>query len=186
MFEEFDRRKLQFGAIAKKLFYIFSAALLLFLGIAILFLLSWIPSHREKEARREIAEKERSVLDSVDFAAKEMGFVRRSVGNYDVYVPSLTIFVGNRSPKTIEDISLRAYFRSGDSFFCQGYARIFYIQAGEITEASLRCTEPTVFGTVVNGIRLWQTTNPVEYEVHAYLAGVQVVPIKGKTIFKVF
>jgi hypothetical protein len=133
--------------------------------VALLAFLSGIPSSRDKQKYKEWKEKAGALVRDVPVVVTAAGFVRRQVGGQELYVPALSVLVSNASSRTIEDVELRAWFEGERPFYCRGYARFFRLRPGETSEATLSCIEPTAFGTVVQGVPLWQMSRPMRYGV---------------------
>jgi len=185
VFEEFDKKRSGFRGLVKRFFVIFLAVFLLALAVGLIVFLASLPSSRDKKNMAAISEKEQALLAAVEIGLEDTGFVMRDMGAEEVYVPYLSVMVLNASSEPIEDLAIRVYFDCRQSFFCEGYAMIFRIQPGEITDAALKCIEPTAFGTIVKGVPLWMTTEPVSYSVQISRGGVYATPIQGKTVFRI-
>jgi hypothetical protein len=185
VFEEFGKKGSGFRGLVKRFFVIFLAVFLLAVAVGLIVFLASLPSSRDKKNMAATSEKEQALLAAIEIALEDTGFVMRDMGTEEVYVPFLSVMVLNASSEPVEDLAIRVYFDCRQSFFCEGYAMIFRIQPGEITDAALKCIEPTAFGTVVKGVPLWMTTEPVSYSVQISRGGVYATPIQGKTVFRI-
>jgi hypothetical protein len=185
VFEEFGKKESGFRSLVRRFFVIFLAVFLLAVAVVLLVFLVDIPSAKDKETMAEMSQKEQALLAAVEIGLVETGFVKRDMGTEEVYVPFLSVIVMNASSEPIEDLAIRVYFDCRQSFFCEGYAMIFRIQPGEITDATLKCIEPTAFGTIVKGVPLWMTTEPVNYSVQISRGGVYATPILVKAFFRI-
>jgi len=159
---------------------LFAAAVLAF-GIAVVLfaLLANIPSGRDREKTRESEERAAALLRDVTVAVAGSGFTPRRVGAQELYVPSLSVLVSNATSRTIEDVELFAWFGGRVSFFCRAYARVFRLAPGETSDATLKCVEPTAFGTVVEGVHLWELSQPVRYGLSLRLKRITVQAAEG-------
>jgi hypothetical protein len=175
MFDPYGPAKPGFKERLKKIL-VFALAILAFGAAAVLFsLLSGIPSGRDKEKFKESKERSAALLRDVQVAVVGTGFAPRRAGVQDLYVPSLSVLISNTTSRTIEDVELRAWFEGGDSFFGRANARLFRLEPGETAEATLKCVEPTAFGTVIQGVPLWQVSKPMSYglSVHQHLVSAE-------------
>jgi hypothetical protein len=183
MFEEFAKKTRVVDHLKRYLLVI--PAVLAFCLVLVLFaLVASLRSGKEGREARRLAESRKVLLDSVRMAVVESGFLRRKVGTSDVYVPMVRVQISNVSTSTIENLEVMCYFESESVFSCQSYARIFRLGPGEITEASLRCIEPTGFGTVITGISLPQTTHPVNFSIQVHHQDAYATFERGTSTFR--
>jgi len=169
----------------KRYLFVIPAILVFVLALVLFGLLSNLHTGKEKRDLKQITEKTRQLLDSVRVVVTESGYIMRNVGPRELYVPVLQTLIQNDSSSMIEDLELTCYFESEKSFFCQGYSRIFRLRPDEITEASLRCIEPTGFGAIVNGVSLAQTARPMHYDVRIKLKDADANVLKGTLTFRI-
>lgn len=164
MLKEYGQRageRKRFG----RYFLVIPAAIIFFLGLVLFGLLSNLRTGKMRTDVRQMEEKTRRLLDSVLVAVSQSGYIQRNVGSRELYVPAVYLLISNESASMVEDLELTCYFNAKEGFGCQGYARIFRLRPGEITEALLRCIEATGFGTVVQGVPLAQTAHPMHYQI---------------------
>jgi hypothetical protein len=159
---------------------LFAACVLAF-GAAVGFLtfLSGIPSVRDKEKFEDYEKRAAALLRDVPVAVTAAGFALRRVGSQDLYVPSLTVLASNATGRTVEDIDLWAWFEGKEAIRCRASGRIFRLNPGETAEANLKCVEPTLFGSVVQGVPLWKLSQAVEYGLTVRVGRISASAAKG-------
>jgi hypothetical protein len=141
-------------------------------------------SGKEIRLIRQLDAKRQELLASFRVGILESGFLKRNVGGHDFYVPMLTVLVSNVSNSTLENIDIIADFESEGGLSCQSSVRLFHLGPGETTEAALKCIEPTGFGSVVTGVPLSGTIQPVSFSVRVHHGYVYATVEQGKSTFK--
>jgi hypothetical protein len=167
MFEEYSRTTRLSDRLKRYLLFFPSVVAFAAILGAVAGLFSLRSQRQERQVQR-MEEQTRALMNSIRVGVTEAGFLKRTVGGDDFYVPMLTVLISNVSGSTIENLGVAAYFVSEGIFSCQSSARIFRLGPGETTEASLKCIEPTGFGSVITGISLSQTMQPVSFSVHLH------------------
>jgi len=183
MFEEYSRSTL-LSRRATRYLLIIPAVVAFGLIVGLVAGIFSFRSGKELRIIRQLEAKRLVLLNSIRVGALESGFLKRSVGGGDLYVPMLTVVISNVSASTIENLGLSAYFVSEGIFSCQSSARIFRLGPGETTEASLKCIEPTGFGSVITGISLPQTMQPVSFSVHLHHREAYATVAQGRSTFR--
>jgi hypothetical protein len=183
MFEEYSR-KARLSDRVKRWLLIFPSVVAFGVILGAVAGLYSLRSQRQAKQIRRMEDQTRALLNSIRVGIAESGFVKRSVGGSDLYVPMLTVVISNVSASTIEDLVVAAYFVSEGIFSCQSSARIFRLGPGETTEAGLKCIEPTGFGSVITGISLSQTMQPVSFSVLVHCGAAYATVEQGKSTFK--
>jgi hypothetical protein len=183
MFEEYDRRT-RLSERAKRYLLFIPAVIVLCLILGLFALFSNLRSGKEMREIRQMEEKRQALLDSVRVAVVDSGFLRRNVGTRDVYVPMITVQISNISSTAVEDLAVTVFFESKGVFSCQGNQRIHRLPAGETTEASLRCAEPMGFGTLITGVSLSQTMQPVSFSIRILHQDVHATVQRGSATFR--
>ncbi len=184
MFEEFSRNS-RLSRKATRYLLIIPAVVGLGLILALVAGIMNLRSGTEIRKSRQWEAKRQALLDSIRVGVLESGFLKRSVGGDDLYVPMLTVVVTNASTSMIENLALSAYFASEGIFSCRSSARIFRLGPGETTDASLKCIEPTGFGSVITGITLSQTMQPVSYSLYFHHRDVYAMVEQGRGTFRI-
>jgi hypothetical protein len=167
MFEEYSRKACLSDRV-KRLLLIFPSVVAFGAILGTVAGLFSLRSQRLERQVRRMGEQTSALLNSIRVGIAESGFLKRSAGENDLYVPMLTVVVSNVSTSTMEDLVVTAYFVSEGIFSCQSDVRISRLGPGETTEAVLKCIEPTGFGSVITGITLSQTMQPVSFGVHLH------------------
>ena len=184
MFEEYSR-KARLSDRVKRLLLIFPSVVAFGAILGAVAGLFSLRSQRQERQVRRMGEQTSALLNSIRVGIAESGFLKRSAGENDLYVPMLTVVVSNVSASTMEDLVVTAYFVSEGIFSCQSNVRIFRLSPGETTEAALKCIEPTGFGSVITGVTLSQTMQPIRFSVHLHHRQVYAVVEQGKSTFRI-
>ncbi len=158
---------------------LFVLAILVFvLGVAVFVVLLNGPSGNEKKAWERIRLEETALSRSFDVAVIRSGFLRRSTGLRDIYIPALLVRTTNLSASASPDTTLRAYFHRKGRLLCVASAFVPVLKPGESPEIWMKCVELTGFGSVAWGLTLAETTDPVDFELRLESRRVSVVVAK--------
>jgi hypothetical protein len=183
MFEEYAK-KTRVGDRLRSYILAVPAVLAFCLILVFFGLFSSLRSGKERKELQRLAEMRQALLNSIQVSVVESGFLKRNVGGADLYVPMMTVEIANISSSAIENLQITGFFESESVFSCQSFARIYRLGPGEITEASLRCIEPTALGSVITGISLAQTMQPVNFSVHIRHEDVYATVQRGTSTFR--
>jgi hypothetical protein len=185
MFKEFTERKTSLGEKIKKIPLFIFAVGIFFLIIAFLFILANMLSIEDRREYRKTQEEEATLRRSLDVTVREAGYLRRSTGAREVFIPALILRVTNIAADPVKDLTLSAYFEREERFFCRGVAPVGHLEPGESRDVAIKCLELTGFGTIGTGLNLMQTTEPLSYEILAQAGKVTISPVKGQIRFKI-
>jgi hypothetical protein len=167
-------------------FLAFALACLIFVSAVFLImqLLSLVsPNHRK--ALKEERAREEAFLRSLDFYVAESGYVKKSSGLTDIYVPTVQLAIANISGRVIKDLWLTANFERGGRFLCRANRLVVDLRPGESREVGLNCSEATFVGTVFSGLSLAQTTEDLSYFILAQSNKASVFLLKDVLSFKI-
>jgi hypothetical protein len=160
--------------------FLFALAIIVFaLGIGVIFFLLNLPSRKEKTAWDRIRQQETALARSFDIVVIQSGFLRRSTGQRDIYIPALLVQAVNVSDSPSKEAALRAWFGRKGSSLCGARGFIPALRPGERQEIWMKCVELTGFGSVARGLTLAETTDPVEYEISLASRETSVMVLKA-------
>ena len=158
---------------------IFASAI--FLIVQLLSLVS--PKHRR--ALKEEQAREEAFLRSLDFYVVESGYLKKSSGWTDIYVPTVQLIIANSSGRVIKDLWLTANFERRGKLLCRANRLVVDLKPGDSREVGLSCSEPTFVGTVFNGLSLAQTTEDLSYFIWARSNKASAFLLKDVLKFKI-
>lgn len=141
------------------------------------------PKHRK--ALREEQAREEDFIRSLDFYVVDSGYVKRSSGAKDIYVPTVRLHIGNVSDRIIKQFWLGANFERAEEFLCRANRLVVDLEPGESLEVGLSCTEATFVGTVFTGLSLAQTTEDISYIVWVQSDEALVSLLKDVLTFRI-
>lgn len=159
---------------------LFVLAILVFvLGVAVIVVLLNGPSGKEKKALESIRRQESALSRSFDVVVIQSGFLKRSTGQRDIYIPALLVRTTNLSDTASPKTTLWASFRRKGSRLCAARGFVPTLKPGESLEIWLKCVELTGFGSVARGLTLAETTEPVDFELSLESHRVSVAVAKA-------
>jgi hypothetical protein len=146
---------------------LFIAAILLFvLGIGLIVFLLNMPSGKEKTARERIRRQESTLAENFDVVVIRSGFLKRSTGQRDIYIPALLVRTANMSETPTREVTLSAWFGRKGSSLCAARTFVPVLKPGESQDIWLKCVELTGFGSIARGLTLAEMTETVDVEVY--------------------
>jgi len=164
----------------RRAFLFILAALLFFVVISLLAVLSNIPTGKEKRALAEIRDAQNRLIRDYGIISVQSGYQRKVGGNGDVYVPLILVRVSNLSDATSRPVEIRAEFLRKERDFCEARGTVPELQPGEIWDMWLKCIEFVGFGSVAWGLPLAETTESMNFNVYLDSDRVSVLLIKDK------
>jgi hypothetical protein len=151
--------------------------------------LSWagklLASPRHRKALKEEQAREEAFLRSLDYYVVDSGYVTKSSGLNEIYVPTVQVYVANASDRIIKDLWLTANFEREGKFLCRANRLIVDLNPGENREVGLSCSEAMFVGTVFTGLSLAQTTEDLTYFIWARSNKATVTLLKDVLKFKI-
>ena len=163
---------------------IFLASVAVFsLAVGTIAYLTGMLSPKAKKEILQRREKEENLSKQVVVTVTKSGFVKKSAGVEDIYIPLISLRITNISNRSIERLLLYAYFQGKEKDGCNASATIFKLEPGVSVDAELKCLESRGFGTVVGGWNLIRVPKEVTYGVAIDSGGVQVWLFEGKLDF---
>ena len=185
MYTEYTERKTSFWERIKKLFLVLLSISIFTVGIIIIVHMMHILPGKQKKAYEELAKKEEEFLKRIDLSIIEAGYLKRSAGIQDVYVPALVVQIANTSEEESEQFMLTAYLKRERKTICKGSIAMNNLGAGETREVILKCLELLVFGTVFKGLSLIQTSKELQYDIWIDSEGVSIKIVEGRIKFNI-
>ncbi len=170
---------------AGKLLAFVLACLIFASAIYLIFQLSSLISPRHRKALKEEQAREEAFLRSLDYYVISSGYVKRTSGLNEIYVPTVQLYVANVSERIIKDLWLTANFEREGKFLCRANRRIVDLKPGESREVGLSCSEAMFVGTVFTGLSLAQTTEDLTYFIWARSNKATVTLLKDVLKFKI-
>ncbi len=159
---------------------LFVSAIFVFaLGIAVLVILLNAPSGNDKKDWERIRQQETALSRGFDVVVIRSGFLKRSTGQRDIYIPALLVGATNMSEAASQETGLWAWFGRKGGALCAARGFIPVLKPGERLEIWMKCVELTGFGSVAWGLTLAETTDPVDYELRLESRRVSVVVAKA-------
>jgi hypothetical protein len=170
---------------AGKLLAFVLACLIFASAIFLIFQLSSLISPRHRKALKEEQAREEAFLRSLDYYVVDSGYVTKSSGLNEIYVPTVQVYVANASDRIIKDLWLTANFEREGKFLCRANRLIVDLNPGENREVGLSCSEAMFVGTVFTGLSLAQTTEDLTYFIWARSNKATVTLLKDVLKFKI-
>jgi hypothetical protein len=159
---------------------LFIAAILLFvLGIGLIVFLLNMPSGKEKKAWERIRQQETALSRTFDVVIVQSGFLKRSTGKRDIYIPALLVRTTNMSDAPSKETTLNAWFGRKGNPLCAARSFIPALKPGGSQEVWMKCVELTGFGSIARGLTLAETTETVDVEVYLGSRDVSVLVTKS-------
>jgi hypothetical protein len=168
-----------------KLLAFFLACLIFASAIYLLIQLSSLISPKHRKALKEERAREEAFLRSLDFYVVDSGYVKKTSGLNEIYVPTVQVYIANSSDRIISDFWLMANFEREGKFLCRADRRVVDLKPGESREVGLSCSEAMLVGTVFTGLSLAQTTEDLSYFVWARSNKASVTLLKDVLKFKI-
>ncbi len=141
------------------------------------------PKHRK--AIREEQAREQDFIRRLDFYVVDSGYVKRSSGAKDIYIPMVKLHVANLSGRIIKGFWLGANFERAGEFLCRADRLVADLEPGESLDVGLSCAEATFVGTVFTGLSLAQTTEAVSYVIWVQSGRVSASLLKDVLTFRI-
>ena len=185
MYTEYTERKTSFLEKIKKLFLVILSISIFIVGIIIIVHMMNILPGKQKKAYDELAKKEEELLKRIDLSIIEAGYLKRSAGIQDVYVPALVVQTTNTSEQACEQLMLTAYFERERKNICKDSIAITNLKPGETREILLKCLESLAFGTVFKGLSLIQTSKELQYDIWIDSEGASIEIVEGRIKFNI-
>jgi hypothetical protein len=142
-------------------------------------------SPRHGRALKEEQAREEAFLRSLDFYVVDSGYVKKSSGLNEIYVPTVQVYIANSSDRIISDFWLMANFEREGKFLCRAVRRVVDLKPGENREVGLSCSEAMFMGTVFTGLSLAQTTEDLTYFIWARSNRASVTLLRDVLKFKI-
>jgi hypothetical protein len=144
-----------------------------------------LDSKQMKNFLLEREEEKRIFLQNFDIFVSRSGYLKKKAGFQEIYVPSLTIRISNLSDIDYSDLVFRALFMRDGKICCRGAASLKRLSSLETKEVYLRCIDSAVFGSIVTGLSLMETTSEVKYTLSISHKETHVTAAQGKIQFNV-
>ncbi len=170
---------------AGKLLAFVLACLIFALAIYLIFQLSSLISPKHRKALKEEQAREEAFLRSLDFYVVDSGYVKKSSGLNEIYVPTVQVYIANSSDRIIKDLWLMANFEREGKFLCRANRMVIDLKPGESREVGLSCSEAMFVGTVFTGLSLAQTTEDLTYFIWARSNQASVTLLKDVLKFRI-
>jgi len=154
------------------------------LGIAIY--LIHFDSRQMRQELAKIQEEKEEFLSCFDIFVLQSGYLKKKIGVQDVYVPSLRIEVSNLTDREFGNLKFNANFKNEGKTLCRASASLMRLRPLETKEIYLRSIDSAVFGSLVRGLSLIETTGEIEYAVIISHQGKQATVAEGKLEFTLF
>ena len=159
---------------------LFVLAILVFaLGIGAVVLLLNMPSGKERKAWDVVRRQETALSRGFDVVVIQSGFLKRSTGQRDIYIPALLVRTANLSDTASPETTLWASFHRKGNLLCVARSFVPVLKPGESQEIWMKCVELTGFGSIAWGLTLAETTEPVDFELSLESHRVSVVVAKA-------
>ena len=142
---------------------------------------------REMHRTIEKIEQERlEFLQRFDIVVSRSGYLKKKHGLQEIYVPSVVILVTNCSEQECYKIHFVASFLKDDKIFCRGAVSLKLLHPWETKEIFLRCIDSAVFGSVVSGLNLMETTSEISYTISVNQGNKHATALEGIIQFNTF
>jgi len=184
MLTDYGVPKLSFWERLKKLALIIPAALIFCIGLFVVSYFIGQHSTKQKNELKKMKIREDAFKRSVELSVLDAGYIIRTAGREEIYVPVVRCLISNATNETIEILMLYAFFTRKGEGVCQASFPVMGLKPGEEREVSLRCLDSIGFGTVIKGVTLAQTTTDIRYEISAYGKGAYIGLARGEFGFK--
>jgi hypothetical protein len=185
LFDDPIKEKPGFLEILNKAILIIPVVLFFVVGVSLFVFFSGQLSTRDKQALQKRKEMSGALLSSISVLVRDAGYVIRSTGSGEMYIPALLAQVTNNVSESRGRLRLLAYFRKGHLHFCSGSVSIFQISSGESRDVEIKCLEATGFGAVIQGLSLAETTEPLIYELWLQSGDLGVKVAEDSFSFKI-
>jgi hypothetical protein len=160
--------------------------MVLLIPVAIIIYGIHLDSRQVKQQYTKIIEEKEAFLRCFDIYVQQSGYLKKRVGIQDIYVPSLRIQVSNLSDQEFSNLMFNAYFQRDGKSFCRATATVMRLRTLETKDIYLRCIDSAVFGSLVSGLSLMDTTDDIEYKVSISHRGKNVNAAEGQLEFSLF
>jgi hypothetical protein len=184
MLTDYGARKPGFWERIKKLALIIPAVLIFLLGLWVLAYLTGQYSSKQKKEVQKMSLREVALRASIEFSVLDAGYIVKTAGREEIYVPELRCLISNVTNAMIENLLLYAYFTRKGEDVCGASFPVMRLKPGEERELTLKCLDSIGFGTVIKGVTLAQTTTEIHYELAAQGKGVYIDLGRGDFGFK--
>jgi hypothetical protein len=154
------------------------------LGIAIYVI--HLDSRHMKQQYAQMLEEKEELLKCFDVYVQQSGYHKKKAGVQDIYVPSLRIRISNLTDQEFNNLMFIASFHHEGKSLCRAATSIMRLRPLETKEIYLRCIESAVFGSLISGLSLMDTTGDIEYEVTISHRGITVTAAEGPMEFSLF
>ena len=160
--------------------------MVLLIPVAIIIYGIHLDSRQVKQQYTKIIEEKEAFLRCFDIYVQQSGYLKKKAGVQDIYVPSLRIRVSNLTDQEFNNLMFNASFHHEGKSLCRAAASMMKLRPLETKEIYLRCIESAVFGSLVSGLSLMDTTGDIEYEVSISHRGITVNAAEGPLKFNLF
>jgi hypothetical protein len=133
--------------------------------VFLIFYLFHLDSLKFKQQAARIQDEREKLLESFDIAISQAGYLKKAAGPQEIYIPSLRIHVSNLTDSAFAHLQFQASFYREGKTFCRGAATLMGLESWETKVLYIRCIDSAVFGSVVSGLSLMETTGTIEYVV---------------------
>jgi hypothetical protein len=185
VFEDFAKEKTSPFAILKKAALLVPAVLIFAAAIWFFGFLGGQLSTKDKKAFREQEEREKALAAGISASVVDAGYVMKKTGAGEIYIPTLVVLFTNETDKTRQKLTLVVDFEKERRSFCSGSASLYNLQPWESRDVQVKCLEPTGFATLVTGMSLIETTQPVGYVLSLRSDRMTVTIARGDFSFKI-
>jgi hypothetical protein len=176
MFKHFtEQKKCTFWSVLKKLFFL--------VPIGIVVYVIHLDSLQMKQRYAQILEEKKEFLGNFDIFVVQSGYLKKKAGFQEIYIPSLRIRVSNLSGREFINLVFNASFQRDGKSFCRGAAKLMRLRPLETKDIYLRCIDSAVFGSLVSGLSLMETTGEIRYKVSLNHRDISVTAAEGSLEF---
>lgn len=178
MLKQYTREsKKNVWSVLKKLTFIIPAGIIIYMF--------YLDSREVKQQFGRLEQERQEFVKSFDVYVFQSGYLRKSVGFQEIYVPSVALRISNLTDTEYSNLRFSAYFQRDGKSFCRGTAALLRLRPLETKDVYLRCVDSAVFGSVVSGLSLMATTGNIEYVVSISHEGVHATAVQGIIEFNV-
>jgi hypothetical protein len=160
--------------------------ILFLIPVALVIYMFHLDSREVRQYIQKIETEKQEFLQSFDFSVFQSGYLKKGIGFQEIYVPSIAVRVTNLSEKEYRNIRFDVHFLKDTKIFCRGAASLHRLLPWETKEVYLRCIDSAVFGSVISGLSLMETTSEISYKVSIFHEKKHATALEGVIEFNTF
>jgi hypothetical protein len=170
-----EHKKKSVWPVLKKLVFLIPVGIILYMF--------HLDSREMRQYLDKVEKEKETLLQSFDVYVFQSGYQKKRAGFQEIYIPTLVVRVTNLTDREFNNLRFDAYFQRDGRTFCRGAASLFRLKPLETKDVYLRCMDSVVFGTVISGLRLMETTDDIRYKVSIYHEKKHVTAAEGSIEF---